>query len=498
MGGKLKWYLLAVIFAVVLGARLFFAFSTPYLNSDDSFFHFRQAEHISKTGLPLTNDLLSAGGKTIIQSPLFDYVLAIGFALPHSLKILPNILAALLVIPVFLIVLWLTKNTPISLLFAFLSGFVPIFFTKTFNHLTPLALSLPLIFFTVYAFLRVPKKSWTITYLVLLILLSVLHSAVFIFIFGLVIYLIIARLGNVKIRKAETELILFSIFFVLWAQFVLYKKLILFHGPAVIWQNIPTELLSTHFAKLTIFTTIWQVGLATLIVGVYVIYMNLFREKSKEVYVLFGMIASVTILLWFHLIEFIGGLMFLGIVLLLLASKGFAAFVKFLKKTKLAKLKHLIITFVVLIFFFTSFFPTISGAMQELEQAVSEDEMLALKWLNENTPEFSTVVAFWDEGNLITAIAKRKNILDSYFFLQADASERLSDIKRLYTTSFQTEAVQLMDKYNASYIYLTPTVQRLFQKETLAYAEPPCFELVYSNSVKIFKKDLECHMKVVE
>jgi asparagine N-glycosylation enzyme membrane subunit Stt3 len=159
MGGKLKWYLLAVIFAVVLGARLF---------SDDSFFHFRQAEHISKTGLPLTNDLLSAGGKTIIQSPLFDYVLAIGFALPHSLKILPNILAALLVIPVFLIVLWLTKNTPISLLFAFLSGFVPIFFTKTFNHLTPLALSLPLIFFTVYAFLRVPKKSWTITYLLFL------------------------------------------------------------------------------------------------------------------------------------------------------------------------------------------------------------------------------------------------------------------------------------------------------------------------------------------
>ncbi len=492
---------LFIIFLLVLGLRLYFAFSTSYFSSDEAYFSLRQIENIKNTGFPLFKDSLSYSGNTFIFSPIFHYIIAF-FALfmPVSIaaKLIPNILAASTVFFIFLIANKITKHKSISLFLAFISGFVPVFFADL-NNISIYSLVFPLIFLLMYLFMSIRNRSVFYWYILVLILLSFVHPFVLLFCIGLLLYQVLLIVGDLKRDGAELEICLFSVFFVLWAQFLLYKKLFLFHGASVIWQNIPNQLLSGHFSSINAVEAIYMVGIIPLIYGIYLIFRYLFKEKRKDIYLLIGFALSTGLLLWIRLIRFRIGLMFLGLVLILLFAQYFKLFIHYIQQTRVSRFITLFVVFVIIAFMITSVFPSIALAKYTVSSYITNEEINALSWIKEQTPEDAVIVASVKEGNLITAVAKRKNILDSYFFLRNDAEQRLDDVKNIFTSSFEIEVIDLMNKYKADYIYFSPRARDGFKITFLSYVSSgKCFEKIYGNNlVNIYHKLESCQLKVV-
>ncbi len=90
------WVGLTVVFLFVLAIRLYSAFHTPFLSSDDAYLEVRSVESILH-GNVLWHDPLGYGGRTLIRSPVFDAILAffgLFMPLPLVFKIIPNIFRA--------------------------------------------------------------------------------------------------------------------------------------------------------------------------------------------------------------------------------------------------------------------------------------------------------------------------------------------------------------------------------------------------------------------
>lgn len=484
-----SWKWLLAIYLIVLGTRLFFAFHTPFYTTDDSYLHLRLIDSLQEGNL-LAHDPLGYGGRTLILSPLFDIALAALDLLfgTTALKIIINVLASLLIIPAYLLAHQLTNDKLSSLTSAMLAGFVPAFIANTFNHLTPLALAIPLFFFLAYAWLKTPKKPWT--FIGLLLLFAFLHPLSILFVLSIGAWFVLLAVERTRIRTARYELGLFALFFVLWVQFLLYKKLILFHGPAVIWQNIPAGLLSNFYSDITILSAFWQTGFITLFGGTYVLYRVMHKKHEKDAYFLLSITLVTAFLLWLKLIAISTGLAILGITLTILYSRYLLLLRTSLKKTKFARLSTLFVTTSIILALLTTIYPSYLSITTELRHTITEEEVTALTWLGKTTPPTATIIAPPEYGHYITAIAKRSNVMDDYYFLQPRVNERHQDITRLYTTSLETEAVRLFDKYNASHLIVPPSTP------TVKFTSP-CFEKTTAKRVSIYEKDPECKVEAV-
>ncbi|MBW3001701.1 hypothetical protein KY338_00905 [Candidatus Woesearchaeota archaeon] len=490
--------ILVVIFAIVLAARLYFAFSIPSFSSDDSYFHLRQIEHIRDTGLPIFEDDLSFSGRTYIFSPVFHYLIAFfALFLPviFAAKLVTNILAASLIFFIYLIAKKLTNNSFVALTTAFLSGFVPVFFADTVTELTPISIVIPLMFLLVYALMNIKKKPWLYCYLSLLVVLTLMHPLILLFVLGLFIYIALILIEKLKQNREEWEISLFSIFFVVWAYFIMYKKLLVFHGPAVIWQNIPPEILNTYFAEASILGVIYNIGIMPFVLGLYIIYLFSFKKKDREIYLIISFAAAAGLLLWLRLINLNIGLMFFGIVLVILFAQWFYYFIGYVQQSRVSNFLYLFMGLIFAGLIVFSVYPSVAMALNNA-QAVSPEELSALNWINENTPMDAVIIAGPDEGNLITAVAERSNVLDSRFLLQNDAKQRFADVKRIYTACLEIEVISLLDKYDAEYIYFSDNAKELFDKEELSYVGK-CFEKVYDTDVQIYQRK-GCELTVVK
>jgi hypothetical protein len=309
-----------------------------------------------------------------------------------------------------------------------------------------------------------------------------------IFIVALAIYMLLVKLEKMPFERAELEIILFSLFFVIWIEAIFLKKLFLFHGPLVIWQNIPKEILTNYFSKMTLLEGIYNIGILPFFYGIYTIYENLFKKKDKKIYLLIAFAMAVGLLLWLRLVELHLGLIFLGIILTILFSEFYSYYTKYITKTRAARFLNVFIFLLLFAFFLTSIIPSLALAKNTVEGSVVKDKMLALKWLSRNTPEDSVILASVDEGNIITYMTKRKNVFDSNFFLIKNSDEIFNDVKRIFTTIYSTEAVELLSKYSVDYIFFSEDVKDYFNLESLSYVSHECFELVYENKhVAIYK-----------
>ncbi len=488
-----SWVGLIAVFLIVLAARLYFTFQTPFYTTDDAYLQVRQIDSI-RHGVLLWHDPLGYGGRTLVMSPVFDTVLAFfSLFLPEHLvlKLLPNIFASLLVIPAYFIAYMLTKHKPISLFSALLASFVPAFFANTFNQISSLTLALPLFFFLTYAWLKAPVHKWVITFLILLLIFVFLHPLSILFVLSIGVYILLAATEHLKPRAAEYELGLFGIFFALWAQFLLYKKLILFHGPRVIWQNLPNELLSTFYTNLTVIGAIAQIGVFPLMDGTYALYKTAFKEPRKETLMLLSITLVAAMMLWFKLIDISVGFMLLGITLAILFSQSLLLVSRFIHETKFARFALAITILTMVSALVTTAYPAYTQIQAQLRMTITQEEVHALTWLSINTASDATIIAPAQYGDYITALAKRKNVIDDFFFLQPSINERYQDIMRLYKTSFATEAVELFDKYSATHLIVPPGMK------DISYADNPCFKRIWATNILIYEKDERCEVRVV-
>jgi asparagine N-glycosylation enzyme membrane subunit Stt3 len=87
-----------------------------------------------------------------------------------------------------------------------------------------------------------------------------------------------------------------------------------------------------------------------------------------------------------------------------------------------------------------------------------------LDWIKNNTSENATFLCWWDYGHMIKGYAQRNIIVrnpshewidmvaDKSSVTEFDPNEKLVDVAKALATSNSTETLQIMDKYNATYV----------------------------------------------
>ena len=496
--------IVAGIFLGVLSIRLVLAFMIPEFTYE-SYFHLREVEHIVETGVPFYYDTLSYGGRELAFLPFFHYLAALfNLILPINLvaKILPNILTALLVPISYLISRKMTGHETGSLIAAFIAGFLPILYYT--NGFTVTALFLPLIFVSIYLYLNIeegakkndPRLSrYIYFYVATLFILCITSPLAAILLIGLGIYALLSVLEGKKIYRQEVEVMFFSLFLYVWVQFIFFKKSLLEEGISFVWQNVPTKIIAQYFPKFSLGVALVLVSIIPFLAGAVVVYRSLFQLKDQKSYLLISLAIAASVLTWLRLIRFRQSLAFFSVILAIFFSIFYQDVEGYVQKTKLTTLQKYLLPLTIIILLFSTVLPAINTAL--LQDVPSAEEVDAFKWLKENTPPSTTVLATLDEGHLISYYGKRKNLMDDQFTLIHDVDTRFQALTSLYTTKFQTETLDLADQYNIEYFVLTPSAKEKYQlKDKIPSITPRCFDNVYQNETTIFK--LKCQLGATE
>lgn len=296
------------------------------------------------------------------------------------------------------------------------------------------------------------------------------------FVVGLGIYLVLVISESLQAERKELELVLFTIFFALWAQFIMYKDALFFHGTGIFLRNMPPELVQT--TPMSMLHIIYLLGIIPLLGGLYILHAHFLRKKSKGNHLIAGMILAFTLLLWLRLLP-PAGLMYLGVLFAVYFGQAYNSLLLWWGHTRLASQQWLVSLTLIVIIAITAW-PALS--LPTLDSYT----MAGARWL-ENTPKDVIVASSLENGAYISAVGRRANIIDHNIFMIRRPMERYLSSKRLLTTFSQTEAVEIMDKYHAEY---------LFTNTMPSYAPGKCFQLVFQNpSVIILHKSRLCRVR---
>lgn len=475
-----EYVIFGLILLLSISLRYYYSYSQNTFQTDESYSVLRQVENIKNTGIPLYYDPLSYSGRESVFNPGYYYVmyaLSVVFGEKITFKFIPILFATLGVLAVYIISKKLA-NAPAAIVSSLISIFIPIYTVKTTNTILPYTLVVPLFFLCLHLFSNVTEESkeGVITYIIALTFFSVVSSYVFIFILALLLYALLLKIEEIPLNKAKKELIIFSLIFTLWVQFLFYKKALLVHGPKIIWQNIPIEFIVNYFTNINILIIIYYVGIIPFFYALYIIYKYTFKAKDEGLYLYISLTTVITLLLIFRLVRLQIGLMILGFCFVIFYSLHFKQLMSYIDKTRFSKYKPLVVIFIILMFLFTSIGPTVASLNKR--QSVPESSIAALNWISQNTDNNSIILGTINEGNVITYIAKRKNIIDTNFLLIRDINERVNDIETMYTSPSLVKALELLSYYNIDYILLDDA-RTTFSVESLRYASPDCIVPVY-------------------
>jgi len=492
---KKDYYWILAIAMLALALRLYFAFQTPAFTGDEAYMTLRQVEHIRATGMPLTYDELSYGGRTHIFAPFFYYFLAFfNLFLPLDLvgKLIPN-LFSILIIPIAYLLSWkLTRQRDAAIFGAAMAGFIPAFFSNL-NSISAYSVVFPMLFYMIYCFIDIDEDNNAYIFMALFFVSTLFSSITFLLLISMVGYLVLAKLENFRMKKNELEVTMFSIFFFLWLQILVYKNAFLFHGAAIIWQNIPVQILADYFAGTNIVKVISLIGAIPLTYGVYSISHYLFDEKNKNAYILISMAFSAALLVWLKLITTEPGMLCLGITMAILFSRFYQFVFDELKITRLNRFYRPIWAAFIFIFIFSSVVPSAYYAGRAAENSLSIRDISAMQWIKINTPPDSVILSTPGEGNLITALAKRRNTADSDYLLIPNINKRFKDIKNIFTAYYSADAARLLNENGIDYIYFSDRARQEFKIKGLNFADDnTCFRPVYDFDGKVQIYEVLC------
>ncbi len=479
------WLLFALLL-VVAGIRIVLALQAEHFSGDEAYFTLRQIEAIKETGLPLSYDPLSFGGREYLIAPLFYYFVAgLSFLFPAWIigKVILNIAAASLILIIYIITYDITRDEQSALFSAFVGSFIPIYFISTLNTFSLASLVFPLLFLLVYLYLSIERRTASILFMSLFLLLTFTHYLAFLFLLSWILYLILLKLEDLAATAAEVEIGICSLFIFLWANLLIYKDAFLEHGIAVIWQNVPPPIFSLYFKDITLISALYFIGLIPLLYGVYAVFHHTFYSKNKKMYFLVAFTGATFLLLLLNLIKIELGLISLGIVMSILFSEFYLHFFQYLKKTRFVQYKKFIVFGFFVIVVSSSIIPPLVFARRSLQDSVLPEETVAFQWLRENTPPGAVILASPQEGHLITALAHRKNVLDTYFLRISRSADIFQDVTDIYTTRYETEAIRLLNQYHVDYLIVSERLKKQLDPDISFLRDTRCFILVFSNQV---------------
>ncbi len=481
-----QYIILLLIFLSVFFFRLFFVIKTSTYTGDFAYFHLRHVEYILNNPFPLLFDELSYGGKNIIYPPLFHYFLAAFSIFPglfFAFKILPEILISLLVVLVYLISKEISKDENAALISALISGLVPLLIRETLNKASTYSLFLPLFFLMIYSFIKISdNKKYMAIFVGLSFLLPLIDPSSAILIFTLLLYAILLVSESIEIGNLRKEAIFFSTFIIVLINFAIYNSLFRKYGIDILESNIPKPIFELLYRDVSLLALIYFLGIMTLFLGIFGLYYGLFLERKRSIYLIASLMLTVLLLTTIKFIDFASGLIFIGVSFSILASISIKKFFSFLEMTKFNHLKKLAYSIIVILVVSSSIIPSISIAKDNINDSLAIEEIWALLYIKNSTPKESVILARFDEGHFISAIAERKNVIDSYFLLSDDVEKRFVDVESLYENPFTARALFLIRQYRIDYILLTEKTKQTYGIKELVYTKDKnCFELVYEN-----------------
>lgn len=467
---KIEHILLILIFILTLGFRLYFSLGNDIFNSDQAYHNFRTIQNIiNEQGLP-QYDPLSYGGRDVVYPSLFHILLAIlSFGSITILKVLTEVMASSLVIIVYLVAKEVSDNNYSSLFSSLLSAFIPGLIIDTVNDLSVFSLALPIFFLLLYLFLKLENKKLLWIFIALIFLLAATDATVFIFVLTIMFYFLLISGGALNASRIEKEAAISSSLVIILISLIIYKKAFLVYGIKTIWHNAPANIVVDSFRNFSPLDLILNVGIISLLLGTIGLYLGIKRERKKIIYIFSAFMLCILFLLSFRLITLASGLIFFGIGFAIFSSLTMSHIYNFLERSKLGS-TELVLT-IIFIILFVAFSLIPSYNMINTIGKINQEKISDMISLRNNAEINATVLGSIREGNLITAIALRKNVLDSNFLLAPSPVERQNDAKLIYIGLSEAKALELTKKYKINIIYLSEDTKALYGITSLKYAE---------------------------
>ena len=481
-------WLLLLIFTAVFASRLIFAFQSPFFSLDDSYYVLRQVEEIDESGKPLIYDDLSYQGRFHSEIPLYYYILGFfNLFLPAWVigKIIPNLFASLLIFIIYLISYDLTKKKDLSLFGALLSGFVPLFYSKTFNSLSFSNLMLPLMFLLIYFTIKNKPKNTIIAFVILSILACMISPVSSLLVAGYLMFILLVKLNKKKLSRNRFEMIVFYCSAFIFVHIVFFQRSLREYGYKIFWQNIPTQMLESYFSEITLIGGIMGVGIIAALFGGYVIYRYVASSKNEKILMLVGFAISTTFLIWLRLVEPAIGLMYISVTMVVFFILFIKEMPQIIGETKFDKFKYLI-GFAIAISFLLSFFiPSFAYSQTELKEVPEKNDVNSLINGKEKVPEGDTILGRLSEGNMISFYTGRKNFVDTRFLLAPEPEKRLDIEEDIYTSNFETAVVRSMVENNLDFVFVSDKTRKIYDENLFKFSESECFEEVNSRLYKL-------------
>lgn len=484
--------LVGLIFVFVLALRLYFAFQTPYFSDSESYFSLRQVESITESGFPVFEDELSYNGRDSIFLPLFHYIVSF-FALfmPSwiAVKLIVNILASLIVFPVFYFVKYKTKKEGVAIFSSFVSAFIPVFLFNTVNSFSPYALTIPLTIILMLSFLKINQTKDPLIFVSGFIFLLLIDTSSYLLLLAIMLYLVFSWSDNLKIGRSEIELILFSIFVTVFSYLIIFRKVLLVHGPLFIFGNTPDLLFDNFFRNVDIIEALFGIGIIPFLSLFVAAYLYLSRTKKKSVYLPLCFSIVVSVLLLFKLMPMTLGLMYLGTMSVILFGEVFSTILDYYDRMKISYLKLLFYIIFCVLIIITSIIPSIY-VLERSSLSLSNDTRInAFSYIKEDMNDNSVVIASPELGHMITHFSGAKVLIDQNYLLIEDVNERFDDMRFIYTSAIGTAAMSRMDKYSVEYIILDDSIRELLNISYISYIDDECFDILYEKgNVSVYKK----------
>ncbi|RME31026.1 hypothetical protein D6789_03970 [Candidatus Woesearchaeota archaeon] len=483
MQARTKYALfLAALFVLVLALRLSVSFANGN-PSYESYFTLLQAEEIRETGTPRYHDALSYEGRDYVFNPAFYYLVAflsLFFSPEVVVKVLPNVLLALLVPLVYLISHRLTNARAPSLFAAFFVGFSPIIFSTYINTAHPLTLGLPLLALAIYGLLAVeqqPKRA-----LVFITLLALISPLAWLIVATFLLFSLILLAERLSMDVAYYETALFTGLLTFWWTLVIYKRALILHGFTILTGNLPLAVRAESFSDFTLLTMIVSVGAVPTALGLYAIYHASYVTRSRRLFLVTALGLATLLFAFLKLLPLTTTLLVLSLVFSILSAHGIFQFSLWLRKTRFEAFRTPLTLGVLLFFVLTSLLPAIVAGIQPLG-GPSEDELATMRWLS--TQEGAVVLASPKNGFLINAVAHKPYVADEAFLLVNRPDRILEDIDTIYTTPFTVSAVELLSKYGVTHILLGPLENARYSERSALTDDRDCFPILHKGAVTV-------------
>lgn len=474
----MKYWLGAVIALVVVVVRL--ALPHPEGLSFDSYAHVLQAEHILSTGLPAFEYALSEASTRALFSPVYDYGLGLAggvVGVVVAARVISAVLAGLLVLGVFSFVVLAAKNRVAAVFAALAAAVVPVFWLDIVSA-SSVSAGVVLGLWWLVCFLQIEKKWWRVLFLVLLVVGSLTSAVMLVFVLALLAYLALAEMARIARPRGEHEFVFFAALFVTWLFIVVLKDVFVVHGLRAVWQNVPVLLQNAYFADIRVLDAVIAVGVLPFLGGMYVLYRHLFAERERAVYLLMGLVLVAGGLTWVRLVPPETGLRLLAVGLVGLFGFAVRDVLNFVGTTRFAWVRQGALVLMVLLVLSGSF-ATAGEVRDARSRAVAAGELAARDWMRSRLPGNAVIAGAWSDGFFI-ASAGLLPVMNGQFLLQPLSEGRVEDLKVLFTTPFTSEAVRILQKYDADVVLWSRGGRRFAQRAHPAFVDDSvCFPRLF-------------------